>query len=566
MKKIILTFAAVVVALSVNAQSEKKDWYNSSQEKDGVYGAEVDKAHEFLGGRKAKYKPTVAIIGSGMDVQHEAIVSKLWVNKKEKADGVDNDGNGFIDDINGWNFIGQKDGSTIPDLGTEGDRGWFLLKDKYANIFKNENDYFLYDQDGSRKLISPPANMEEYDYFLKCTSESKVGSAYRNILAAHFLVDVTKEMYARMRERFPNRPLTSDDLVAVVTKDDLENKGKIYSGVIGIIGMVVSSHKARAEDSSVDYMANVEKGILSNSSGKSAREQYEKLLEKFPIGGRESMVGDNPLDINDRNYGNNTLMTINANPSTMVATLITGERGVEGRNNPICPDALIMPLIVADQAGEPYVKDVALAIRYAVDHGADIVCYMAPNSLCPESQKAWLDEALTYAESKGVLVILNTHNNADNWDTKKYYPSRFTDAGKEFANVIVVAPSTTAGTPVSRASYGAKTVDLFAPGDNVMSGIIGDDYRVGSGSVISTGVTAGIAALLKAHYPTLTGAQIRTILNENVTSRAGVEVEKEYRGPDDKAYTDMFLFDQLCLSKGIINANKAIQAADKVKK
>lgn len=566
MKRIILALAVTVFTVNANAQTEKKDWYNLSFENDGVHGAEVNKAYEFLSKSKAKYKPTVAIIGSGVDVQHEAIVSRLWVNKKEKADGVDNDGNGLKDDINGWNFIGQKDGNTMANVGKEGDRGWFLLRDKYADILKNGNDYYLFDNEGNSKRISAPADEKEFQYFNQCVKESKVGAAYRNILVAYFLKDITREIYGRMRERFPNCQLTSEDLKAVITQDDLKNKGELYGGLVGIIGMAVTSQKKNAKDASVDYMANVEKTILDGTQVNSEKEKYNRLLAGYPVGVRESMVGDKSNDLMDKKYGNNTLMTINANPSTMVATVITGERGVEGRNNPICPEARIMPLVVVDQEGEPYVKDVALAMRYAVDNGADIICFMAPNSLCPETQKVWLDDAMKYAENKGVLVVISTYNNGDNWDTKSYYPSRFTDSGKEFSNVIVVAPSTVAGVPVSRASYGAKTVDFLAPGEGVLCGIVGDTYKIGSGSILSMGVTAGIAALLKAYYPTLTAAQIRTILNETVTSRAGVEVEKEYRAPNNKMATDMFLFDNLYQSKGIINAYKAVQAADQVKK
>lgn len=565
MKKIILALATVVLALNANAQTAKSDWYNASFEKDGVYGAEVDKAYEFLGKRKATYNPVVAIIGTGIDVQHEALASKLWVNKKEKADGIDNDGNGLVDDINGWNFIGQKDGGTLANVMKEGDRGWLLMKEKYANIKNIDGVWLQYGDDGKGKNIPAPANLEEYEYFKRCANESKIGGLYSSYIFCLYMNEVALDLFDRMKTRYPGRKLTAEDFNAVVTDDGLLQKGSTYVSALNIMAMGINTRKSKITDPSVDYMADAERVFTENKMVDKNKEKYDAAVPKFVAGQREEKVGDNPYDINDKKYGNNTLMTINANPSTLIATLITGERGIEGRNNPICPEARIMPLVVVDQEGEPYAKDLALSVRYAVDNGADIVCFTAPNSLCPESQKAWLDDAVKYAESKGVLVVLNSFNNGDNWDAKKYYPSRFTDAGKEFTNVMVVAPSTAKGEPVSRSSYGAKTIDLFAPGENLLGGIVGDAYKTGSGSILSMGVTAGVAALLKAHYPTLTAAQIRTILNETVTSRAGLEVEKEYRGPNNKAITDMFLFDDLCQSKGIINAYKAVQAADKVK-
>ncbi len=127
-----------------NDQGEKKqsdlDWYNCSFDKDGVYGAEVNKAYEFLKGKKIKKRPVVALIGAGLDVEHEDLKQAIWVNSKEKADGKDDDKNGLVDDINGWNFIGGKDGKVMEATMREGDREFFRLKDKYADyIFDGQN-------------------------------------------------------------------------------------------------------------------------------------------------------------------------------------------------------------------------------------------------------------------------------------------------------------------------------------------------------------------------------------------------------------------------------------------
>lgn len=147
MKKYFLLFLICLIAsmlkaqlVNQNDQSVKKqsdlDWYNCSFDRDGVYGAEINKAYEFLKGKKMKKRPVIALIGSGLDVEHEDLKQAIWFNKKEKADGKDNDKNGLVDDINGWNFIGGKDGQVMEKLMQEGDREYLRLKDKYADYLQ----------------------------------------------------------------------------------------------------------------------------------------------------------------------------------------------------------------------------------------------------------------------------------------------------------------------------------------------------------------------------------------------------------------------------------------------
>lgn len=142
------------------------DWYNCSFDKDGVYGAEVNKAYDFLKGKKIKKRPVVALIGAGMDIEHEDLKQAIWVNSKEKADGKDNDKNGLVDDINGWNFLGGKDGQVMEATMREGDREFLRLKDKYADyIFDGKNYNKVID--GKLTKVADPENIDEYNYFFK---------------------------------------------------------------------------------------------------------------------------------------------------------------------------------------------------------------------------------------------------------------------------------------------------------------------------------------------------------------------------------------------------------------
>ena len=151
------------------------DWYNCSFDKDGVYGAEVNKAYDFLKGKKIKKRPVVALIGTGMDVEHEDLKQAIWVNPKEKLNQKDDDKNGLIDDINGWNFIGGKDGQVMESLTREGEREFFRLKDKYADyIFDGKKYYKIIN--GKRQEVPAPENMEEYSYYrYKVMPESRIG-------------------------------------------------------------------------------------------------------------------------------------------------------------------------------------------------------------------------------------------------------------------------------------------------------------------------------------------------------------------------------------------------------
>ena len=142
------------------------DWYNCSFDKDGVYGAEVNKAYDFLKEKKIKKRPVVALIGSGMDIEHEDLKQAIWVNPKEKADGKDNDKNGLIDDINGWNFLGGKDGQVMESTMREGDREYLRLKDKYADyIFDGKNYNKIID--GKLTKVADPEKKAESNYFVE---------------------------------------------------------------------------------------------------------------------------------------------------------------------------------------------------------------------------------------------------------------------------------------------------------------------------------------------------------------------------------------------------------------
>lgn len=531
------------------------DWYNCSFDKDGVYGAEVNKAYDFLKGKKIKKRPVVALIGSGMDIEHEDLKQAIWVNPKEKADGKDNDKNGLVDDINGWNFLGGKDGQVMEATMREGDREFLRLKDKYADyIFDGKNYNKVID--GKLTKVADPENIEEYNYYRnQVLPESPMAGTYSGWQLTYVLKAYADKFDQMMKERFLGKELTEADFS--ICYDPKAPRDSLSEVSFMMCAMGFGVYKT-------DKWETVYAGIKSGAQIEQAKAEYERKVGQFGADGRKDIIGDNYLDINDNKYGNNVLLTADAAIGTMEAGIIVAKRENGLGGNGIMDQAEIMTLRVAAN-GEPYLKDIALAIRYAVDHQADIIMLPVQNTLYPEDQKKWISEALEYAESKGVFCVTPAWEGAQDLAVETYYPNRWMTGKKELTNLMVVCSSDKNGNPSMNSNYGAKEVDLYAPGMEIYSTYTGDTYQSGTGLGLAAATTVGVAALIKAYYPHLTGTQIRNILLETVTSRKDAEVEKGIV-VDGKPTQDLFLFGDLCLSGGIINAYQAVVAADKIAK
>lgn len=531
------------------------DWYNCSFDKDGVYGAEVNKAYDFLKGKKIKKRPVVALIGSGMDIEHEDLKQAIWVNPKEKADGKDNDKNGLVDDINGWNFLGGKDGQVMEATMREGDREFLRLKDKYADyIFDGKNYNKVID--GKLTKVADPENIEEYNYYRnQVLPESPMAGTYSGWQLTYVLKAYADKFDQMMKERFPGKELTEADFS--ICYDPKAPRDSLSEVSFMMCAMGFGVYKT-------DKWETVYAGIKSGAQIEQAKAEYERKVGQFGADGRKDIIGDNYWDINDNKYGNNVLLTADAAIGTMEAGIIVAKRENGLGGNGIMDQAEIMTLRVAAN-GEPYLKDIALAIRYAVDHQADIIMLPVQNTLYPEDQKKWISEALEYAESKGVFCVTPAWEGAQDLAVETYYPNRWMTGKKELTNLMVVCSSDKNGNPSMNSNYGAKEVDLYAPGMEIYSTYTGDTYQSGTGLGLAAATTVGVAALIKAYYPHLTGTQIRNILLETVTSRKDAEVEKGII-VDGKPTQDLFLFGDLCLSGGIINAYQAVVAADKLAK
>lgn len=556
--KFLLVAALGCSALSVNAQVSK-DWINESPES-GVYGIGLDKAYELIANKKlkAKTQPIVALLCGGIDAEHEALKANIWVNKKEKADGKDNDGNGYIDDINGWNFLGGKDGSVMEVTTSEGNREFNRIGAKYTDLFFDGKKYFKYvPQKVERIYVEAPSDMAEYEYYK--TAVAPESSAARGNQMK--MVCLTRE-YAfifdkKLREKYPEKSdFTIEEMASLWDKTGPQDE--LQNSAMWAMGMYMSNNKGTTWKDCFDMYSTDKYQKYCERRGPQA-DRTAKMCND----GRKEIVGDNIYDLNDKSYGNNQLLTANSTGGTMGAGIIAGKRGIEGRNNPIAESVQIMPLIVSAAGGEPYLKDMTLAIRYAVDNGASVIVLPQQNTLYAEPGKTWMVDAIRYAESKNVLVIAPTWELSMDMSQTIFYPNRsMAKDGKELTNLMVISPSDHRGNPALSSNYSAKEVDLYAPGVSVYAAYNGDTYQSGSSTYLSSATVAGVAALIRTYYPELPVAQLRKILIETCTSRKGVEVEKGIRVKGKNAQ-DMFLFDELCISGGIINAFKALEAVSK---
>jgi subtilisin family serine protease len=217
-----------------------------------------------------------------------------------------------------------------------------------------------------------------------------------------------------------------------------------------------------------------------------------------------------------------------------------------------------MPVKISNGwASDDQDKDVANAIRYAVDNGARIINMSFGKFISP--LKSWVDEAVKYAEIKGVLLIAAAGNEATNTDSLVYYPSTYYTDKTITSNLIKVGASTFDSTLVGVFSnYGSKTVNVFAPGVSIYTTQINKGYTSLNGTSFAAPMVAGMAALIWSYYPTFTYKQIRYCLEQSATP---FETMVTKPGTREKVP-----FSSLCTTGGIVNAYQALLIAEQIAK
>lgn len=535
MKSLILLYPILVLTISAQAQSSNsnlpKNWHLLDPQQDSVQGLSVEKTYSTLLKAMPSREVVVAVVDSGIDIDHEDLKDVIWTNTKEiPNNGVDDDHNGHIDDVHGWNFIGGKNGNVkddIDDLTLEYLRlGKKFEKVKDGKVGKKER--------------------ADYEQFLKVKEkffklkENNVQQAklYTNMYAS------MKQSIDTLKKLIKSTSLTPDEVKSFETNDP---------NLLFAKGFVLQIFRNAGEDANLnEYLKELKEGA-----------DYFNVVVNFGYNAEfdsRKIIGDNYSDPYEKNYGNNDVVGPEATHGTHVAGIIAANRNNDIGIKGIADHVKIMPVRCVPSSGDERDKDVANAIIYAVENGAQIINMSFGKKFSPEKEA--VDRAVKYAEQKGVLLLHAAGNEGDNNDVEKNFPTRFYLGGKDAKNWLEVgASSWGAGKEfvADFSNYGKASVSFFSPGVQLYSTTPKNTYKNESGTSMASPAAAGVAAILMSYFPELTAYDVKDILMKSARKFDGLKVQE----PGDKKEVD---FSELSISGGLINAFEAVKMAQELRK
>lgn len=499
--------------------AELPDWAQLNPDKDGYEGTSTIVLFDYLKTLNPEPQPKeliVAIMDTGFDADHPELKNKIWKNEAEinGQPGIDDDGNGYVDDFNGWNFLGK-----AINLNLEVTRE--LQKMKKENVPTSDEYY--------QKV------REEYQDKKKETKE-----IYE--FAKETLADWQEAEKTLKEKDYPTEP---DKLREI--SSSLKGEYKTAANKILLIQTLYGIKKDELVELEKDYSVK------------------NKCL--FDTTSVYTLIGDNPESLSEKNYGDNDIYTKGASHGTHVAGIIAADKKGIGQ----APFVKLMLLRVVPDEGDERDKDIANGIRYAVDNGASIISLSAGKYFSPNSD--YVLNAIKYAEEKGVLFVVSSGNEAVDIFVKKNFPPKFYMENGEmkfFSNMVVVGANTwmkkwseekdpdnlTDGYDLeaSFSNYSKKVVDLYAPGMEINSTVPGGKYERLSGTSMSAPEVSGCAAIIKGYFPGISAKELKIILTESVRKYDGLKVKMR----DEKS---KFLFSTLSKTGGVIDVFNAYKMA-----
>lgn len=498
MKKILIA-AYFITGFAVFAQQtaapldpmqdkELMTWYHQDFASTNAYGVNTQNAYKYLESKGLKPKPViVGVLDSGVDVEHPGLIKNMWRNVNEiPGNGLDDDGNGYVDDIYGWNFSGGKN----RDIDVDNMEVTRVVK-KYQSIFEGPNSV-----ENKANQAKMPADFDMYmrskEIFTKKSVEAK-----QNYETYKRISDLIPSMIAML-----NGQNLTQEVVGAIKPATPEQA--MAASVLGQISRDPSvTGKSPAE---VQKFLEAQMKEALDYYGPQALQQYN--LDYDP---RAAIVGDNYDDYSEKSYGNNHYKGPDAQHGTHVAGIIAGlPQGNEVQYGVGYKVAKIMT-VRAVPNGDERDKDVANAIRYAVDNGAKILNMSFGKPVSPGKNVVW--DAFKYAESKGVLLVKAAGNDNEDIAEHVYFPTNYksVEDAKPFVNNMIVVGASTNNNEFLRASfsnYNKKMVNVFAPGDKIYSTVPDSKYEYLQGTSMASPVVAGAASVLLAYMPNLTPAQM----------------------------------------------------------
>tara|TARA_R110002072_G_scaffold22615_1_gene79364 strand:+ start:194752 stop:196419 length:1668 start_codon:yes stop_codon:yes gene_type:complete len=506
---------------------QTKQWANYDLISDTIPGMSVERAYTELIKKKKGEKVIVGVIDSGVDIEHEDLKNVIWTNKDEiPGNGKDDDNNGYVDDIHGWNFLGDIVGENM-----EYARYIKKLGPKYEG--KTENSISAADRAEFALYQKAKAEYE------KEAQESMANKAqYEQILAQ------VQPAHAAMTKKFGKEDYSKQDLAGIENPTEQE---KQY--IAGLTQML----------SYADTVPEVIDQLTSGVDYFGGRLETHFNLEKDFRG----VLGDDPDDITDTNYGNNDVdgpdpEKEDAKHGTHVAGIIAAQR-----NNGIGMDGVAgnVEIMVcrAVPDGDEYDKDIALAIRYAVDNGAKVINTSFGKYYSPHPEWVW--DAIKYAASKDVLIVNAAGNEGINLDTTQVYPNDQEGTGPEMGDTFITIGATNfkygSELVANFSNFGKSSVDAFAPGVKIWSTTPLNTYEYLQGTSMAAPAVAGVAAVIRSLYPDLKASEVKQILmNSGIPSKTPVILGGDPSNQDN--------FTNISKSGKMVNLYNAIIMADKM--
>lgn len=512
--KELITAPLAVIKKAPLSENELKRWSHLDLIKDSIPGMSVDRAYaELLQGKKG-VKVIVGIVDSGVDIEHPDLQGMIWTNPKEiPGNGIDDDKNGFIDDVHGWNFLGDAVHENL----------------ELTRIVKKGDD-------GSAQYKAALAQYEEKT---------------AKVLEDKQQVDALLDFHNTIKKELNKTTYKLEDLSKVSSVDPKVARAKMVMTQILTNAGPTFDPEAELED----YRESV-------------YDQFNYNLNKEYDG--RKIVGDNPEDIKDNHYGNNVVFGPDKEKAlhgTHVAGIIAQIRGNDLGGDGVANNVEILT-VRAVPDGDEYDKDIALAIRYAVDNGAKVINGSFGKSFSPH--KKWVYDAIKYAAKKDVLIVHAAGNDGYNIDKTENinYPNDSEDNVKEFTNNVITigainkAYGENVVAPFS--NFGKINVDVFAPGEEIYATVPNNKYKYLQGTSMASPNAAGVAALIRSYYPKLKAVQVKQILIDSGVALPSMVILGENPNPDEKPVAVSSA--ESSKSAKMVNAYNALLMAEKMSK
>ena len=516
------------------SEEEIRAWPHADITQDSIPGMSLDKAYEFLADKKGT-TVILGVIDSGIDIEHEDIKDNVWTNTQEIAgNGKDDDNNGYTDDIHGWNFLGGKGESTPEQL--EVTRIYKMFGNKYEG--KSSADFNPSEKDGYNYY-----QKVKKDYEKRLTKAKEQYTSYKdNYEYLQKLIVFISDAHEAAVAKLDKRDYTLADLNTLKPSD--------RSPVL----IKILEEGENADNLLVELKKDMERT-------KEAVEYFEPQVDvMYNLSFQGRTTGDDAYDIKDVPYGNG--FTIGSVDDEMHGTHVSGI-AIASRNNGTGMNGVAQNVkllsVRAVPDGDEYDKDVALAIRYAVDNGAKVINMSFGKSYSPNAE--WVYDAIRYAASKDVLLVHAAGNDHKNIDKSDNFPTDAPNKVNEITdNMITIGAMTrnfNEDLVASFSNYGKLNVDLFAPGLEIYSTIPKNEYRSIQGTSMAAPEVAGVAALIRSYYPELSASQVKHIL-----MNSGIKAELNVNLPGGNG--ELVPFSDLSVSGRILNAYNALKMADEM--